>query len=152
MAEKKARRTVKIKKPVPRKRVPKYEEMVLRKCRRQCCMCFGLRGITDVKDGQIVHLDRKRSNTTLDNLAFLCLECHKAYDTKSNRVKAFTPGEIRYYRDLLYRKLGQDQIKWEITLTASRDDYDTIKAAVNEAQDLLLRYTSEVTLSERPVT
>ena len=147
MAKKQAK-----KKAPPRKRVPEFEVLVLRRCRRQCCLCFGLRGDADVKDGQIVHLDRDRSNTVPQNLAFLCLECHKNYDRKSNRVKAYTPGEVLYYRELLHKSLGDDRIQWEIHVTASQEESDTIRRAVFGAHRLLLENTSDVTLTERPVT
>jgi hypothetical protein len=53
-------------------------------------MCYGLRGVLKQTEGQIAHLDRNRSNPDIENLAFLCLDCHKQYDNKNNRVLSFT--------------------------------------------------------------
>ena len=124
---------------------------VLRKGRRRCCMCFGLKGDLGVKQGQIAHLDRNRTNPSPKNLAFLCQECHTVYDTKSNRVLAFTPDEVKFYRDHLYQKLGHNMIEWHLTIRAAWEDYDAAKFAVDKARTILREYTNDVTLKEAPV-
>lgn len=140
-----SRRRVRVEVPGP------IKDELLRRCKRVCCMCFGLRNDTGVKDGQLAHLDRDSSNSDLDNLAYLCLECHKLYDMKSNRVLAYTPGEVRYYREQLYRFLGHDQIEWIITIRATRTQYDVVRRAVYEAHSLLRSCSMDVKLSEGPV-
>src|SRR4029077_18557995 len=104
-----------------------------------------------VKDGQMAHLDRNPANSTLDNLAYLCLECHKAYDMKSTMVMAYTPGEVLRYREQLYWYLGHDKIEWTITIRASRSQYDEVRRAVDEAHSLLRRCSTDVSLSEEPI-
>ena len=130
---------------------PEVEEDVLRRCRRHCCMCFGLYGTFEVTEGQIAHLDRNRANSVSENLAFLCLACHKNYDTKSNRVKAFTAGEIRHYRAMLYRRLGHDRVRWQIVITAESADYDAANKAVLDAVRILREYSSDVSVNEGPL-
>ena len=71
--------------------------------RRRCCICFGLHRQIRVKQGQIAHLDRNRSNNAISNLAYLCLEHHDAYDSTTRQSKGFTAREVRAYRAELYR-------------------------------------------------
>ncbi len=132
--------------PVP---APMREEM-LRMSRRRCCMCFGLEGDASVKEGQLAHLDRNRSNPTPNNLAFLCQECHTQYDRKSNRVLGFTPDEVRYYRDRLYEKLGHDRIEWNLTMRVHRKHYAIAREVVDEAKAVLLGFSRDVTVQEGP--
>jgi hypothetical protein len=56
----------------------------------------------EVKTGQIAHLDRDRSNSTADNLAFLCLVHHDHYDSRTSQSKNLTVGEVKAYRTELY--------------------------------------------------
>jgi hypothetical protein len=111
-------------------------------------MCWGLHNVDKVTDGQIAHLDRDRTNAAIENLVYLCLECHKVYDTKNNRVQSFTGGELSYYRDLLYRRLGIDSIEWTITVRTNRDQYQSIKTIVEKVHSSLVQTCPEVTLTE----
>jgi len=142
-------------KPAARTRrapIPDYvREEILRRCRRRCCMCFGLNGDLSVKEGQLAHLDRDRANPQIDNLAFLCQGCHTLYDTKNNRVQGFTSGEIRHYRDRLYAALGHDRIQWGLTITVDINQYDAAKDVVDRAHALLLEFTREVSRTEGPI-
>ena len=112
-------------------------------------MFFGLKNDLDVKEGQIAHLDRNPANARAENLAFLCQECHTLYDTKTNRVQGFTPGEVRYYRDQMYTALGHDEVEWCLTVRADRSQYKAAKRAVDSAHSLLLALTQDVTRLER---
>src|SRR5437870_3436413 len=88
------------KKPAKRLRVHIPEDVeneVVMLCKRHCCMCFGLHGKFEVADGQLAHLGRDPSKADVEDLAYLCLECHKKYDTKNNRVVSFKPAEIKTY-------------------------------------------------------
>jgi hypothetical protein len=76
---------------------------VLTKCRRRCCLCFGLDRHVGQKKGQIAHIDRDRNNNDVSNLAFLCLEHHNEYDTKPSQSKGITSGEVRRYQSELFR-------------------------------------------------
>lgn len=85
-----------------RKRNPVVETEVLTKSGRRCCICFGLSRDFEVKKGQIAHLDHDPTNTTTSNLAFLCLEHHDFYDTKTSQSKGLTLQEVKSYREELY--------------------------------------------------
>lgn len=82
-----------------RSSLPKQvETKVLRLSKRRCCLCFGLNSDLDQKKGQIAHLDKNPSNNSLNNLAFLCLEHHDSYDSKTSQSKNFTMPEVKQYR------------------------------------------------------
>jgi hypothetical protein len=82
------------------------EQEVLIASRRRCALCFGLRGeLSEKLQGQLAHVDRDHSNSVADNLCYLCLLHHDAYDTKSTQSKNLTEGELRHYRDALYEYL-----------------------------------------------
>lgn len=86
--------------------IPKsIEADILLRSGRRCCVCVGLSGDTGVKPGQIAHIDRDASNNEESNLAFLCLEHHDQYDSRTSQSKGFTEGELRSYRDALYARL-----------------------------------------------
>jgi len=72
---------------------------------RRCALCFGLRGDVGEKEGQLAHVDRDPSNSRADNLCFLCLPHHDAYDTRRSQSKNLTAGELRLYREKLYSYL-----------------------------------------------
>jgi hypothetical protein len=76
---------------------------------RRCCICFGLKRDSRIKQGQIAHLDRNHSNKDFKNLAFMCFCHHDQYDTKTSQSKGFTQSEVKYYRDLLYRWVSDFQ-------------------------------------------
>lgn len=69
---------------------------------RRCCICFGLNHDYNVKQGQIAHLDHNPSNNDIDNLAFLCLDHHDNYDSKTKQSKNFTIHEVKSHRQTLY--------------------------------------------------
>ena len=111
-------------------------------------MCYGLKGILDPADGQIAHMDRDRTNARIENLAYLCLKCHTDYDTRNNRVVAFTAGEIELYRSKLYRALGHDQVEWTITVRCHREEYANVKDSVDAANNILRRIGIDVRLTQ----
>ncbi|NQU76069.1 MAG: hypothetical protein HQ546_07145 [Planctomycetes bacterium] len=80
----------------------KIEKEVLTKSRRRCCICFGLNADDSVRQGQLAHLDQKRTNNDPDNLAFLCFDHHNQYDSKPSQSKNFTIQEVKRYRKQLY--------------------------------------------------
>ena len=79
---------------------------VLISCRRRCCLCFFLEQDSEVKDGQIAHLDREPANNAEENLAFLCMRHHSQYDAGGSRAKGLTIGEVKHARDVLYEALS----------------------------------------------
>lgn len=95
-----------------RKKTPKTTEInVLLKSRRRCCSCFFLNGDKNLKKGQIAHLDGDPSNDNEDNLAFLCLDHHDEYDSKTSQSKGITIEEIKQYRNELYSTFQNAQNK-----------------------------------------
>ena len=81
---------------------PNTETKVLVRSRRRCAICFGLYRSTEVKPGQIAHLDQDNTNAKFENLVFLCLEHHNEYDSKTRQSKGITKGEVKHFRDELY--------------------------------------------------
>jgi hypothetical protein len=80
---------------------------VLALSRRRCCICFGLARDLELKQGQVAHLDQARTNHKLDNLAFLCLAHHDAYDSRTSQSKGFTASEVRRFRKELHEVIEQ---------------------------------------------
>jgi hypothetical protein len=90
-------------KKAPRKRTPPdIETAVLAKSARRCTLCFHLRGELSEKLGQITHLDDDRSNGAEDNLAWMCLEHHSLYDSRTKQHKNYTIHEVKASRAKLY--------------------------------------------------
>src|SRR5712692_5383173 len=88
-----------IKPQMARRRIPPaVEEMILVLCRRRCCVCYGLNRDISIKKGQIAHLDRDPGNNVPDNLAFLCMDHHDEYDTRTSQSKGLIPRELRRFR------------------------------------------------------
>ncbi len=78
------------------------ETQVLVLSRRRCALCFALSKIQEEQKGQIAHLDQDPSNNSLNNLIFLCLNHHDAYDSSTSQSKGYTEDELKHYRDELY--------------------------------------------------
>ena len=65
-------------------------------------LVLGLYGDTALKEGQIAHVDRNAENAAEDNAAWLCLDHHSKYDSRSQQAKSYTPEELKAYRARLY--------------------------------------------------
>src|SRR5260370_4484130 len=90
----------------PRKAIPiRIEKAVLAKSRRRCTLCFGLDGDLTEKRGQIAHLDGNRNNNAESNLAWMCLDHHSLFDSKTKQHKNYTVSEVKEYRRRLYKAL-----------------------------------------------
>jgi hypothetical protein len=88
-------------------------------------VCFGLQRDGRIKQGQIAHLDQDRNNHKLDNLAFLCLDHHDLYDSKTSQSKGFTLREVRRFRKELYEAIDQvwkQPLSFGVAETPARDD------------------------------
>lgn len=86
-----------------RKHIPhQIQVSILVKSRRRCCICYGLNRDTALKAGQIAHLDHNASDSSEDNLAFLCLEHHDQYDSPARQSKGLMIHEVRTFRNELY--------------------------------------------------
>lgn len=133
------------------KRVDPNEQLragVAQQCRRRCCMCFGLRQSLAEVEGQLAHLDGDRTNTTLENLAYLCLPCHGKFDTKNNRTQGFTVLEIKTYQAELFRALGMHVSEWTITVRAMPSEYDGVKSVLDGVHGTLKTICVDVKLIE----
>jgi hypothetical protein len=79
--------------------------------RRHCCLCVFLDGKDTVVQGQIAHLNHDPSDSSFNNLVFLCLRHHDAYDTQTSQSKRLTANEVRRWRDKLYEGAPQANIE-----------------------------------------
>lgn len=93
---------------VSRPKIPKkIETEVLSNCLRRCCICYLVDRVFIPKKGQIAHLNKRRSDNRLENLAYLCFDHHDAYDSTTSQSKNFTPGEVAHYREMLLLELSK---------------------------------------------
>ena len=89
-----------------RRKIPTSTETgVLLKSARRCTLCYHLSGDLREKRGQIAHLDGNRANNAEDNLAFMCLDHHSLYDSKTSQHKNYSITEIKRARARLYRAI-----------------------------------------------
>jgi hypothetical protein len=109
-----------------RKQTPtEIEESVLISSHRRCAMCFGLKRDTNIKRGQIAHLDGDSSNYVFGNLCFLCLDHHEEYDATSFQAKGYKIAEVKHYRDELYQSIGTE---WSKPCSFSQSEAKPISA------------------------
>lgn len=98
------------------------ESAVLIKCRRRCCLCFGIDQDDTEKEGQIAHLDGKPSNNREDNLVWLCQRHHSLMDSTTSQHKNYTVGEVKHYRAKLVdhiseqAKRAKEKVEWRAEL------------------------------------
>ena len=90
-----------------KKIIADIEKELLINCRRRCCICYGLTRDNRVKQGQISHLDHNPENDDIDNLAFLCLDHHDQYDSKTSQSKNLTILEVKSFRNELYQHIEE---------------------------------------------
>lgn len=123
------------------------EKNALINSRRRCALCYGLNRDISTKQGQIIHIDRKSSNDSEDNLLFLCLPCHDSYDTKRSQSKGITEKELKHYRDELYEAIEKKEIynaeelegvSPDIEMTANVIELLGSSNAINWLQNLVL--------------
>jgi hypothetical protein len=107
-------------------RVPpsaQVEADVLIACGRRCCLCYYLDGDKRVRRGQIAHVNKDRSDSRIENLAFLCFDHHDAFDSKTSQSKNLTSKEVVHYRDRLVAELAQSgPIEDAATIDAVRSE------------------------------
>ena len=151
--------------PRSRKKINSTDEAtLLMACRRRCCLCAFYKSDYSQKRGQIAHIDKDRSNAAISNLAFLCLECHDAYDSTSSQSKNYTQKEVRSCKDKLeayFAPVEQLQVNVSLTLNLTPDELEekrseiqrTIAETVGREMDSMnLRFAAEridLTLDER---
>lgn len=115
---------------------------LLGKCRRRCCMCFSLDRDTRQKNGQIAHIDRVSSNSSIDNLAYLCLEHHNAYDSKMSQSKNYTPHELLSYKaeleNYIFTEWNKPILNSEISVDVFSGKYSHSRE--NASADVEIKY------------
>src|SRR5262249_9035975 len=60
--------------------------------------------------GQIAHLDRDSSNSSRENLAFMCLEHHGKYDSTAPQHKGLTAAEAKAYLAILHTRVAEGNL------------------------------------------
>jgi hypothetical protein len=86
---------------------PKIVSVALLKGARRCPLCFHLKFDLAEKNGQIAHFDGNPSNAAEDNLAFLCLDHHTLFDSKTSQHKNYTIHEVKAALADLYNAIAQ---------------------------------------------
>jgi hypothetical protein len=125
-----------------RRRSVDSEQAVLRTSARWCALCFCLNGDSEAKKGQLAHIDRRRSNTDSDNLAYLCLDHHDQYDTRSHASRGFSPRELRRCKHELEAAVAAGIHRWKPSSTGFGPVVD---------HDKRMFATSDRIMSERPL-
>jgi RNA polymerase sigma factor (sigma-70 family) len=124
-----------------RKRVPPdVESCVLSRSARRCCLCFHLKQDFTEKLGQLAHLDHDPSNSTEDNLAFLCMDHHSLYDSRTSQHKNHTIGEVKGARAKLYAEIERRKpAEWLLVLDGSFSEMDKarVEAVVDHLRKML---------------
>ncbi|HXZ01652.1 MAG TPA: hypothetical protein VEI03_16775 [Stellaceae bacterium] len=93
-----------------RRSIPSQTELlVLDSSRRRCALCYKIKGDLTEKRGQIAHLDQNPANYGEGNLAWLCLEHHSEYDSRTSQHKNYTIAEVKKARDDLYVAIQASQ-------------------------------------------
>jgi len=125
-----------------RRKIPPddFTAQVLTMSRRRCCICFALDNDDTEKSGQIVHLDHDSANSTVDNLAFLCLPHHDRYDTRTSQSKGFTIDEVKRYRTELYAYVASSLF----VRTAKQEDPEPTGEAEERHRDLVKKVKTYV--------
>ena len=88
---------------------PDLETAVLFKSARRCTLCFHLSCDLSEKLGQIAHLDKDPSNSAEDNLAFMCLDHHSLFDSRTSQHKNYALQEVKTARNKLYEAITENR-------------------------------------------
>ena len=76
------------------------EQELLFRAHHTCCVCRA-----PGKDVQIHHIDRRPTNNKSENLIVVCLDCHSRITGRRGLGKAYTPGEVRKYKQSWERQV-----------------------------------------------
>lgn len=108
----------------------RVETSILMKSRRRCCLCFHLDEDAREKLGQIAHIDHDPSNSTEENLAYLCFDHHSKYDSTTKQHKNYTPGEVKAARSALYQYMessANSKTKFYLIIEGPFAEFDDAK-------------------------
>lgn len=117
---------------------------VLLKSRRRCCLCYAA-GIDRPVDGQIAHITADRSDSSEDNLVFLCLDHHRQFDSSGKRAES--ADDLKHKREKLYAdKTGESEHR---TMWDRVYEYeDTVLNAIKS--ELLVGSSRDAVIHQRP--
>lgn len=105
---------------------------LLNKCRRRCCMCYSLDRDNRQKNGRIVYLDSNTKNDSIDNLAYLCLDHHNAFESRMSQSKNYTSGELFSYKTELERYIFTE---WNKPILSSEIEVDVFSGKYSHSRD-----------------
>ena len=75
----------------------------------RCCCCM--------RRGSVIHhIDGNRDNNDLDNLVFLCHDCHHEAHVTGGLKRKLTPSDIRMCRDDWQEKVARKGREWANSL------------------------------------
>jgi len=89
---------------------PQVEAEVLLKSARRCALCFHLNSDLGEKLGQIAHVNQDPSDSSEDNLVWLCLDHHTVRDSRTSQHKNYTVAEVKAARARLYSRIAQGNL------------------------------------------
>jgi len=67
-------------------------------------------GDASEQKGQLAHLDKDRSNNTIDNFVYLCIPHHDTYDSTTSQSKNLTEHEVRLHQAKLHQAVEQGEV------------------------------------------
>lgn len=88
---------------------PVIQADVVIKSKRRCPLCVFLDGNESERPGQIAHINGDNSDNRFENLAWLCLEHHDKFDSKTSQTKNYTQLEVKSYNEKLYQKFSESE-------------------------------------------
>ncbi len=112
------------------------ETQVLTYSHRKCCLCYYIEGESSHRKGQIAHLNHNPSDSTFENLVWLCFDHHDEFDSITSQSKGLTTEEVRTYRDRLYKELGSSPKPVPQSQRTSQSDYNTPRLVRDLPQEL----------------
>lgn len=125
-----------------RRPIPSQTELlVLDRSRRRCALCYKMKGDLTEKRGQIAHLDQNPANYAEGNLAWLCLEHHSEYDSRTSQHKNYTIAEVKNARDDLHAAIHSSQhLAAPAVRTEGRNaDRNTLKDIIQRLSPMIAR-------------
>jgi len=123
------------------------ETAVLVASHRKCCLCYYWDQHKGRRKGQIAHVNGKAHDSRFENLIWLCIEHHDEYDSRTSQSKGITAGELREFRDRLYKELNSkpsilensvDAISSETSIADKPNDYEEVRKRFGDEFDFTL--------------
>lgn len=93
----------------------------------RCCMCPSSQSLPPtVRNGQIHHLDGDPSNSELENLVYLCLDCHEEAGKSTRSARRVPPELIVRRRDRLVNRIHAERLLPSRVSIGFRDALDAL--------------------------